>query len=237
MCWCCETVTKTTVREFAKEHFKSFPDILQEIDECRPPHPREIAKEIDLFSPTKINNGVVFRMVKRGLYPVWYKLAIEDPQIPFELELAHRLLEVYDSEVAARSLVIGWWDKHEIPHDEAKLDGVVARAMTITSASRARYRKIEEKKRAERAERQAAKYAAQRAQRGDRRKTETTSKILEVLNNGVLSRLQLSTLLPQFSGTQIQNALYRLQRSGLVVKAGHGLYELATSTCLAGVPV
>jgi hypothetical protein len=162
----------------------------------------DVAKEIDALCPTKIGHDVVYRLIQRpGFIGVWRKTESEDSDIPYELELAYRLLRVHNSEVAARSLVVGWWRKHGMTRDEAKLNEVVSLAMDATQQYRQRF-----------------------SNHPDGRKTDTTQQILNVLKGGVLSRLQIREKLPELTGTQLQNALDRLRKTNKIEKVGHGLY-------------
>ena len=124
MCYLCETGALTTMREFSTVHFQAMGEAVPVGD---------VAKEIDALCPTKIGHDVVYRLMQRpGFIGVWRKTEYEDSDIPYELELAYRLLRVHNSEVAARSLVVGWWRKHGMNHDEAKLTEVVSLAMEAT---------------------------------------------------------------------------------------------------------
>jgi hypothetical protein len=162
----------------------------------------DVAKEIDEFCPTKIGHDVVYRLMQRpGFIGVWRKTECEDSDIPYGLELAYRLLRVHNSEVAARSLVVGWWRKHGMNHDEAKLNEVVSLAMEATQ-----------------------QYRHNLSNHPDGRKTDTTDNILNALKGGVLSRLQIRGKLTELTGTQLQNALDRLRKANKIEKVGHGLY-------------
>jgi hypothetical protein len=192
MCYLCETCAPTTVREFSKVHFQAI-----EADPVR-----DVAKEIDGLCPTKIGHDVVYRLMQRpGFIGVWRKTEYEDSDIPYELELAYRLLRLHNSEVAARSLVVGWWQKHGMNHDEAKLNEAVSLAMEATQQYRQKF-----------------------SNHPDGRKTDTTQQILNVLKGGVLSRLQIRGKLTELTGTQLQNALDRLRKANKIEKVGHGLY-------------
>ena len=140
-------------------------------------------------------------MQRPGFIGVWRKTEYEDSDIPYELELAYRLLRVHNSEVAARSLVVGWWRKHGMNRDEAKLNKVVLLAMETTKQYRHAF------------------------SNPDGRRTETTQQILNVLKGGVLSRLQIRQKLTELTGTQLQNALNRLRKANKIEKVGHGLYR------------
>ena len=140
-------------------------------------------------------------MQRPGFIGVWRKTELEDSDIPYELELAYRLLRVHNSEVAARSLVVGWWRKHGMNRDEAKLNELVSLAMEATQQYRHAF-----------------------ANHPDGRKTDTTDNILNVLKGGVLSRLQIRGKLTELTGTQLQNALDRLRKANKIEKVGHGLY-------------
>ena len=95
MCYLCLTGAPTTVQEFSRVHFQAMGATVPVGD---------VAKEIDAFCPTKIGHDVVYRLMQRpGFIGVWRKTELEDSDIPYELELAYRLLRVHDSEVAARS--------------------------------------------------------------------------------------------------------------------------------------
>ena len=195
MCYLCLTGALTTMREFSKVHFQAMGDSVPVGD---------VAKEIDIFCPTKIGHDVVYRLIQRpGFIGVWGKTEYEDSDIPYELELAYRLLRVHNSEVAARSLVVGWWRKHGMNHDEAKLNEVVSLAMETTQ-----------------------QYRQQFSNPPDGRKTDTTQQILNVLKGGVLSRLQIRRKLTELTGTQLQNALDRLRKADKIEKVGHGLYRV-----------
>ena len=162
----------------------------------------DVAKDIDALCPTKIGHDVVYRLIQRpGFIGVWRKTECEDSDIPYELELAYRLLRVHNSEVAARSLVVGWWRKHDMKRDEAKLNEVVSVAMEATQ-----------------------QYRQQFPNHPDGRKTDTTDKVLNVLKGGVMSRLQIRGKLRELTGTQLQNALDRLRKANKIEKVGHGLY-------------
>jgi len=183
------------MHEFSRIHF-------QAMGEAFPVG--ELAKEIDALCPTKVGHDVVYRLMQRpGFVGVWRKTESEDGDISYELELAYRLLRVHDSEVAARSLVVGWWRKHGMNHDEAKLNEVVSLAMEATQ-----------------------KYRQGFSKHPDRRKTDTTDRILNVLKGGVLSRLQIRGKLTELTGTQLQNALVRLRKANKIEKVGHGLYRV-----------
>src|ERR1019366_9626398 len=188
MCYLCETGALTTMREFSTVHFQAMGEAVAVGD---------VAKEIDALCPTKIGHHVVYRLMQRpGFIGVWRKTELEDSDIPYELELAYRLLRVHNSEVAARSLVVGWWQKHGMNHDEAKLNQVVSLAMETTQ-----------------------QYRQQFSNHPDGRKTETTDKILNVLKGGVLSRLQIRGKLPtELTGTQLQNALDRMRKANKIEK-------------------
>src|ERR1035438_935949 len=150
MCHLCETGALTTMREFSRVHFQAISESV----------PGDVAKEIDVFCPTKIGHEVVYRLIQRpGFIGVWRKTDYEDSDIPYELELAYRLLRVHNSKVAARSLVVGWWRKHGMNHDEAKLNEVVSLAMEATQQYRHAF-----------------------SNHPDRRKTDTTQQILNVLD-------------------------------------------------------
>ena len=195
MCYLCETGAPTTVREFSNIHFQAMGAAVPVGD---------VAKEIDAFCPTKIGHDVVYRLMQRpGFIGVWRRTECEDSDIPCELELAYRLLRVHNSEVAARSLVVGWWRKHGMNHDEAKLNEVVSLAMEATQQYRHTF-----------------------SNHPDRRKTDTTHKSLNVLRSGVLSRLQIRGKLTELTGTQLQNALDRLRKANKIEKVGHGLYRV-----------
>ena len=193
MCYLCLTGAPTTVQEFSRVHF-------QAIGEAAPVG--DVAKEIDALCPTKIGHDVVYRPMQRpGFIGVWRKTEFEDSDITYEVELAYRLLRVHNSEVAARSLVVGWWRKHGMNHDEAKLNEVVSLAMETTK-----------------------QYRHALSNHPDGRKTDTTQQILNVLKGGVLSRLQIRQKLTELTGTQVQNALDRLRKDNKIEKVGHGLY-------------
>jgi hypothetical protein len=195
MCYLCEAGALTTMQEFSRVHF-------QAMGEAGPIG--DVAKEIDVLCPTKIGHDVVYRLMQRpGFIGVWRKTEYEYSDIPYELELSYRLLRVHNSEVAARSLVVGWWRKHGMTHDEAKLNEVVSVAMATTQ-----------------------QYRQQFSNPPDGRKTDTTDKILNVLKGGVLSRLQIRQKLPELTGTQLQNALDRLRKADKIEKVGHGLYRV-----------
>src|ERR1035438_5364096 len=116
MCYLCETGALTTMREFATVHFQAMGEAVPV---------GNVAKEIDALCPTKIGHDVVYRLMQRpGFIGVWRKTEYEDSDIPYELELAYRLLRIHNSEVAAWSLVAGWWRKHGMNHDEAKANEV-----------------------------------------------------------------------------------------------------------------
>jgi hypothetical protein len=193
MCYLCETGALTTMQEFSRVHFHAMGETVPVGD---------VAKEIDVLCPTKIGHDVVYRMMQRpGFIGVWRKTEYEDSDIPYELELAYRLLRVHNSEVAARSLIVGWWRKHGMSHDEAKLNDGVSLAMETTQLYRQNF-----------------------SSHPDGRKTDTTQNILNVLKGGVLSRLQIRQKLTDLTGTQLQNALDRLRKANKIVKVGHGLY-------------
>src|ERR1017187_3524090 len=193
MCYLCETGAPTTVRQFSNTHFQAMGKAVPVGD---------VAKEIDALCPTKIGHDVVYRLIQRpGFIGVWRKTEYEDSDIPYELELAYRLLRVHNSEVAARSLVVGWWRKHGMNHDEAKLNEVVSLAMDATQQYRQTF-----------------------SNHPDGRKTDTKQQILNVLKGGVLSRLQIRGKLTELTGTQLQNALDRLRKANKIEKVGHGLY-------------
>ena len=193
MCYLCETGALTTMREFSIVHFQAMGEAVAVGD---------VAKEIDALCPTKIGHDVVYRLMQRpGFIGVWRKTELEDSDIPYELELAYRLLRVHNSEVAARSLVVGWWRKHGMKHDEAKLNEVVSLAMETTQQYRHAF------------------------SNPDGRKTGTTQRILNVLKGSVLSRLQIRRKLTELTGTQLQNALDRLRKANKIEKVGHGLYR------------
>src|ERR1019366_8180373 len=184
----------TTMREFSTVHFQAMGEAVPLGD---------VAKEIDACCPTKIGHDVVYRLMQRpGFIGVWRKTVCEDSDIPYELELAYRLLRVHISEIAARSLVVGWWRKHGMNHDEAKLNEVVSLAMDATQ-----------------------QYRQQFSNHPDGRKTDTTDNILNALKGGVLSRLQIRQKLTELTGTQLQNALDRLRKANKIEKVGHGLYR------------
>src|ERR1035441_2772780 len=190
MCYLCETGALTTMREFATVHFQAMGEAVPVGD---------VAKEIDAICPTKIGHDVVYRLMQRpGFIGVWRKTEYEDSDIPYELELAYRLLRVHNSEVAARSLVVGWWRKHGMIHKEAKLNQVIAVAMEATQQYRQRF-----------------------FNDPDGRKTDTTDKILNVLKGSVLSRLQIRAKFTELTGTQLQNALDRLRKANRIEKVGH----------------
>jgi hypothetical protein len=196
MCYLCETGALTTMHEFSRVHFQAMGEAVPVGD---------LAKEIDALCPTKIGHDVVYRLMQRpGFIGVWRKTEYEYSDIPYELELAYRLLRVHNSEVAARSLVGGWWRKHGMNHDEAMLNEVVSVAMATTQ----QYRQTFSKK------------------HPDGRKTDTTQQILNVLKGGVLSRLQIRGKLTELTGTQLQNALDRLRKANKIEKVGHGLYRV-----------
>jgi hypothetical protein len=131
MCYLCETGILTTVREFSNIHFQAIGESVPVGD---------VAKEIDALCPTKIGHDVVYRLMQRpGFIGVWRKTEYEDSDIPYELELAYRLLRVHNSEVAARSLVVGWWRKHGMIHDETKLNEAVSLAMEATQQYRQKF--------------------------------------------------------------------------------------------------
>src|ERR1017187_2232627 len=114
MCYLCETGAPTTVQGFSRGHFQAMGEAVSV---------GGVAKEIDALCPTKIGHDVVYRLIQRPRFiGVWRKTEWEAGDIPYEVELAYRLLRVHNSEVAARSLVIGWWRKHGMNHDEAKLN-------------------------------------------------------------------------------------------------------------------
>src|ERR1035438_679244 len=95
MCYLCETGALTTVQEFSRVHF-------QAIGEAAPVG--DVAKEIDALCPTKIGHDVVYRLMQRpGFIGLWRKTELEDSDIPYELELAYRLLRVHDSEIGRAS--------------------------------------------------------------------------------------------------------------------------------------
>jgi hypothetical protein len=183
------------MHEFSRVHFQAMGASVPVGD---------VAKEIDALCPIKIGHDVVYRLMQRpGFIGVWRKTEYEDSDIPYELELAYRLLRVHNSEVAARSLVVGWWRKHGMNHDEAKLNEVVSLAMETTQ-----------------------QYRQQFSNPPDGRKTDTTQQILNVLKGGVLSRLQIRRKLTELTGTQLQNALDRLRKADKIEKVGHGLYRV-----------
>jgi hypothetical protein len=183
------------MQQFSRVHFQAMGEAVPVGD---------VAKEIDALCPTKIGHDVVYRLIQRpGFIGVWRKTECEDSDIPYELELAYRLLRVRNSEVAARSLVVGWWRKHGMNHDEAKLNEVVSVAMGATQ-----------------------QYRQEFSDHPDGRKTNTTDNILNVLKGGVLSRLQIRGKLTELTGTQLQNALDRLRKANKIEKAGHGLYRV-----------
>ena len=195
MCYLCETPAPTSVREFSKVHFQSMGESVPVGD---------VAKDIDALCPTKIGHDVVYRLIQRpGFIGVWRKTECEDSDIPYELELAYRLLRVHNSEVAARSLVVGWWRKHDMKRDEAKLNEAVSLAMEATQQYRQKF-----------------------SNHPDGRKTDTTDKLLNVLKGGVMSRLQIRQKLTELTGTQLQNALDRLRKASKIEKVGHGLYRV-----------
>src|ERR1035437_4418114 len=193
MCYLCETGALTTMREVSKVHFQAMGESGSVAD---------VAKEIDALCPTKIGHDVVYRLIQRpGFIGVWNKTESEDGDITYELKLAYRILRVHNSEVAARSLVVGWWRKHGMKRDEAKLNKVVSLAMDATQ-----------------------QYRQKCSDHPDGRKTDTTDNILNVLKGGVMSRLQIRGKLPELTGTQLQNALDRLRKVNEIEKVGHGLY-------------
>src|ERR1019366_3723829 len=193
MCYLCETGALTSMREFANVHFRAMGEAVPVGD---------VAKEIDALCPTKIGHDVVYRLMQRpGFIGVWRKTELEESDIPYELELAYRLLRGHNSEVAARSLVVGWWRNHGMNHDEAKLNEVVSLAMEATQ-----------------------QYRQEFSNHPDGRKTDTTDNILNVLKGGVLSRLQIRQKLTELTGTQLQNALDRLRKANKIEKVGHGWY-------------
>src|ERR1017187_10210215 len=196
MCYLCETSALTTIQEFSRVHFQAMGDSVPVGD---------VAKEIDALCPTKIGHDVVYRLIQRpGFIGVWGKTELEDSDIPYELELAYRLLRVHNSEDAAQSLVVGWWRKHGMNRDEAKLNEVVSLAMETTQQHRQKF-----------------------SSHPDGRKTATTQRILNVLKGGVLSRLQIRGKLPTgLTGTQLQNALDRMRKANKIEKVGHGLYRV-----------
>jgi hypothetical protein len=181
------------MREFSTVHFQAMGEAVPV---------GNVAKEIDALCPTKIGHDVVYRLMQRpGFIGVWRKTEYEDSDIPYELELAYRLLRIHNSEVAARSLVAGWWRKHGMNHDEAKANEVVSLAMDATQQYRHTF-----------------------SNHPDGRKTDTTQQILDVLKGGVLSRLQIRGKLTELTGTQLQNGLDRLRKANKIEKVGHGLY-------------
>ena len=195
MCYLCEAGALTTMQEFSRVHFQAMGDSVPV---------GGVAKEIDALCPTKIGHDVVYRLMQRpGFVGVWRKTELEDSDIPYELELAHRLLRVHNSEVAARSLVVGWWRKHGMNHDEAKLNEVVSLAMEATQQYRHTF-----------------------SNPPDGRRTDATQQILSVLKGGVMSRLQIRGKLTELTGTQLQNALDRLRKANKIEKVGHGLYRV-----------
>ena len=195
MCYLCETGALTTMRKFSKVHFQAMGEAVPVGD---------VAKEIDVLCPTKIGHDVVYRLMQRpGFIGVWRRTECEDSDIPYELELAYRLLRVHNSEVAARSLVVGWWRKHGMNRDEAKLNEVVSLAMETTQQYRRKF-----------------------SNHPDGRKTDTTDKLLNLLKGGVLSRLQIRAKFTELTGTQLQNALGRLRKANKIEKVGHGLYRV-----------
>ena len=195
MCYLCETGALTTMREFSTVHFQAMGEAVPV---------GNVAKEIDALCPTKIGHDVVYRLMQRpGFIGVWRKTEYEDSDIRYELELAYRILRVQNSEVAARSLVVGWWRKHGMNRDEAKLNEVVSVAMETTQQYRHTF-----------------------SNHPDRRKTDTTHKSLNVLRSGVLSRLQIRGKLTELTGTQLQNALDRLRKANKIETVGHGLYRV-----------
>src|ERR1035437_7304037 len=195
MCYLCLTGAPTTRQEFSRVHF-------QAIGEAAPVG--DVAKEIDALCPTKIGHDVVYRLMQRpGFIGVGGKNECEDGDIPYEVELAYRLLRVHNSEVAARSLVVGWWRKHGMNHDEAKLNELVSLAMETTQ-----------------------QYRHALSNHPDGRKTDTTDKILNALKGGVLSRLQIRGKLTELTGTQLQNPLDRLRKANKIEKVGRGLYRV-----------
>src|ERR1019366_6949397 len=114
MCYLCEAGALATMQEFSRVHFQAMGEAVPVGD---------VAKEIDALCPTKIGHDVVYRLMQRpGFIGVWGKTEYEDSDIPYELELAFRLLHGQKSEVAARSLIVGWWRKHGMIHNEAKLN-------------------------------------------------------------------------------------------------------------------
>jgi hypothetical protein len=197
----------TTVRKFAKEHFPALHKTSR--------YPKQIYKEIDKFCPTKINHAAVFRLIQRsGFIGVWTKAVDQEPGISYELELAYRLLRVFDNEVAARSLIVGWWRKHGMVQNASKLNQVVSVAMAATTDERSWYQK---------------KIRAKRGLQGDRRTTDTAARILDALRDGQKTRLVLIAKL-QLSAAKVQMGLGRLVRAGKVVKVAHGLYALAPNS-------
>src|ERR1017187_4215295 len=89
MCYLCETGAPTTVREFSNIHFQAMSEAIPVGD---------VAKELDVLCPTKIGHDVVYRLIQRpGFIGVWRKTESEDSDIPYELELAYRLLRVHNS--------------------------------------------------------------------------------------------------------------------------------------------
>src|ERR1035437_6093808 len=193
MCYLCLTGAPTTVQEFSRVYFQAMGEVAPVGD---------VAKEIDALCPTKIGHDVVYRLMQPpGFIGVLLKVQYEDSDITYELELAYRLLRVHNLEVAARSLVVGWWRKHGMKHDEAKLNEVVSLAMATTHQYRHAF-----------------------SNHPDGRKTDTTQRILNVLKGGVLSRLQICGKLTELTGTQLQNALDRLRKANKIEKVGHGLY-------------
>src|ERR1039457_6139238 len=131
MCYLCETGAPTTVQEFSRVHFQAMGESVPDGD---------VAKEIDALCPTKIGHDIVYRLMQRpGFIGVWRKTESEASDITYELELAYRVLRVHNSEVAARSLVVGWWRKHGMKHDERKLNEVVSLAMDATQQYRQRF--------------------------------------------------------------------------------------------------
>src|ERR1039457_3928896 len=196
MYYLCETGALTTTQEFSRVHFQAMGEAVPVGD---------VAKEIDALCPTKIGQDVVYRLIQRpGFIGVWNKTESEDVDITYELELAYRILRVQNSEVAARSLVVGWWRKHGMKRDEAKLNEAVSLAMEATQQYRQTF-----------------------SNHPDGRKTDTTQQILNVLKGGVLSRLQIRGKLTELiTGTQLQNALDRLRKANKIEKVGHGLYRV-----------
>src|ERR1039457_5102813 len=200
MCYLCLTGAPTTVQEFSRVHFQAMGEAVPVGD---------VAKEIDAVCPTKIGHDDVYRLMQhRSFIGVWRKTESEDVDITYELELAYRILRVQNSEVAARSLVVGWWRKHGMNRDEAKLNEVVSVAMETTQQYRHTF-----------------------SNHPDGRKTDTTQQILNVLKGGVLSRLQIRQKLTELTGTQLQNALDRLRKANKIEKVGHGLYR-AKESCI-----